>query len=140
MHFASGHTKFAATWKPQKRQLQTCWRYSATNVAIYYIINEINKNCSKLKPSSAKVGREKTPTPKNERKGIERRSKGREGGKIFDNPSLVREGTAKSASHEDCNPLIRPILTPPLSMTGSFFWLNASIDPRRYVLQKIRRH
>ena len=131
MHFASGRTKFAETWKPQKRQLQTCWRYSATNVAIYYIINEINKNRSKLKPCSAKVGREKTRTPKNERKEIEGRSKGREGGKNLDNPSLVREGTAKSASHEDCNPLTRPIPTPPLSMIGSFFWLNASIDPRR---------
>ena len=98
MHFASGRTKFAETWKPQKRQLQTCWRYSA----IYYIINEINKNRSKLKPRSAKVGQEKTPTPKNERKEIEGRSKGREGGKNLDNPSLVREGTAKSASHEDC--------------------------------------
>ena len=63
MHFASGPTKFAETWKPQKRQLQTCWRYSATNVAIYYIINEINKNRSKLKPCSAKVGREKTGRP-----------------------------------------------------------------------------
>ena len=48
MHFASGRTKFAETWKPQKRQLQTCWRYSVTNAAIYYIINEINKNRSKL--------------------------------------------------------------------------------------------
>ena len=98
MHFASGRTKFAETWKPQKRQLQTCWRYSATNVAIYYIINEINKNRSKLKPCSAKVGREKTPTTKNERKENQGRSKGREGGKNLDNPSLVREGTAKSAS------------------------------------------
>ena len=97
----------------------------------WLFINEINKNRSKLKPCSEKVGREKTPTPKNERKEIELRSKGREGGKNLDNPSLVREGTAKSASHEDCNPLTRPIPTPPLSMNGSFFWLNASIDPRR---------
>ena len=43
----------------QNRQLQTCWRYSATNVAIYYIINEIYKSRSKLKPCSAKVGRQK---------------------------------------------------------------------------------
>ena len=100
-------------------------------MAIYYIINEINKNRSKLKPRSAKVGREKTPTPMNERKENEGRSKGREGGKNLDNAGLVREGTAKSAGHEDCNPLTRPILTPPLSMIGSFFCLNASIDPRR---------
>ena len=52
----------------------------------------------------------------------------REGGKNLDNPSLVREGTAKSASHEDCNPLTRTIPTLPLSMIGSFFWLNAFID------------
>ena len=71
------------------------------------MINEINKNRSKLKPCSAKVGREKTPTPKNERKENEGRSKGTEGGKNLDNPSLVREGAAKSASHEDCNPLTK---------------------------------
>ena len=37
------------------------WRYSAINMAIYYIINEIYKNCIKLKPFSAKVGRQKAP-------------------------------------------------------------------------------
>ena len=82
---------------------------------------KLKRSEGQLKPCSAKVGREKTPTPKNERKEIEGRSKGREGGKNLDNPSLVHEGTAKSASHEDCNPLTRPILTPPLSMIGSFF-------------------
>ena len=51
--------------------------------------------------------------------------------KNFDNPNLLREGTAKSASHGDRNPLIRPTLTPPLSMIGSFFWPSASRDPKR---------
>ena len=67
-------------------------------MAIYYIINEINENRSKLKLCSAKVGREKTPTPKNERKEIKGRSKGSEGGKNLDNPSLVREGARMAQS------------------------------------------
>ena len=61
----------------------------------------------------------------------EGRSNGREGGKNLDNPSLLLEVTARCVSHGDRNPLTRPILTPPLSIIGSFLWLNATSDPRR---------
>ena len=62
--FASGRTSLLRHPYPEKRQLTNCWHFSATNVAIYYIIKEIYKNRSKLRRCSAKVGRQKAPSPK----------------------------------------------------------------------------
>ena len=39
--FASGRTSLLKHQYPEKRQLTNCWHFSATNVAIYYIIKEI---------------------------------------------------------------------------------------------------